>query len=92
MSAKIVAAVSLVLLVVFHAQLWTGEGGVRSVSELQEKLNQQHAQNAEARLLNEQMRSELNDLQEGLGIVEERARAELGMVKPNEIYVSVLPR
>jgi cell division protein FtsB len=33
--------------------------------------------------------AEINDLREGLEIVEERARAELGMVKANEIYVQV---
>ena len=29
------------------------------------------------------------DLREGLEMVEEKARAELGMVKPNEIFVQV---
>jgi cell division protein FtsB len=31
--------------------------------------------------------SEIKDLQEGLEMVEEKARSELGMVKPNEIFV-----
>jgi cell division protein FtsB len=31
----------------------------------------------------------VNDLKEGLEIVEEKARMELGMVKPNEIFVNV---
>ena len=45
-----------------------------------------------ARLVNEQLSSEVDDLKAGLGMVEERARMELGMVKPNEIFVQVSPR
>jgi cell division protein FtsB len=33
--------------------------------------------------------AEVNDLKEGLEMVEEKARAELGMVRPNEILVQV---
>jgi cell division protein FtsB len=32
----------------------------------------------------------VSDLKEGLEMVEEKARMELGMVKPNEIFVQVL--
>ena len=34
-----------------------------------------------------QLSAEVRDLKEGLEMVEEKARLELGMVKPNEIYV-----
>jgi cell division protein FtsB len=40
-------------------------------------------------MVNEQLSAEINDLKEGLNMVEERARNELGMVKPNEIYVQI---
>ena len=36
---------------------------------------------------NEQLRAEIRDLREGTEIIEERARRELGMVKPDEILV-----
>jgi cell division protein FtsB len=35
--------------------------------------------------------AEVKDLKEGLQIVEEKARGELGMVKPNEIFVQISP-
>jgi cell division protein FtsB len=35
------------------------------------------------------LRAELRDLRDGLDRVEERARAEIGMVKPNEIFVQL---
>ena len=39
-----------------------------------------------------QVQAEVRDLREGLEMVEEKARAELGMVKRDEIYIQVTPR
>ena len=89
---RIVPAVLIVLLVIIHAQLWVGRGSLTNVAALQRKLDQQKTANAQARLVNEQLASEVEDLRAGLGMVEERARIELGMVKPNEIFVQVTPR
>lgn len=89
---RIVPAVLIVLLVIIHVQLWVGRGSLPNVAGLQRKLEAQKAANAQARLVNEQLASEVEDLRAGLGMVEERARIELGMVKPNEIFVQVTPR
>jgi cell division protein FtsB len=45
--------------------------------------------NAQAERTNSRMEAEIRDLREGLEMVEEKARSELGMVKPNEIFVQV---
>ena len=79
----------LVLLVILHAQLWFGRGSVPNVAQMQGKLDAQKDKNAQARLANERLGSEVRDLKEGVEMVEERARMELGMVKPNEIYVQI---
>ena len=92
MSNRAVPAVLIVLLVVVHAQLWFGRGSVPNVTSLQRKVDQQRAANNQARLANDQLSSEVDDLKAGLGMVEEKARMELGMVKPNEIFVQVTPR
>jgi cell division protein FtsB len=76
-------------LVILQGQLWLGRGGVPTVAELERELAQQKATNEEARRKIEQLSAEVNDLKEGLNMVEERARHELGMVKPNEIYVQI---
>ena len=47
---------------------------------------------AAARDRNGQLAAEVRDLREGLEIVEERARWDLGMVKPDEILVQVTAR
>jgi cell division protein FtsB len=89
MGNRTVPIVLIALLVILQGQLWLGRGGVPTVAELERELQQQKATNEEARRKIEQLSAEVNDLKEGLNMVEERARHELGMVKPNEIYVQI---
>jgi cell division protein FtsB len=79
----------LTLLVVFQLQLWLGRGSVPDVWRLQQQYQTQVAQNSQAELKLERMRAELRDLRDGMEMVEERARSEIGMVKPNEIFVQI---
>jgi cell division protein FtsB len=86
---RLVPAILIALLLVVQAQLWFGRGSVRNVAAMQQKLDAQKAANAKSQQANEQLASEVRDLKEGLETVEEKARTELGMVKPNEIYVQI---
>lgn len=86
---RFAAVFLLVCLAVVHAELWFGKGGVPRVSALRAELRVQQKANAEATARNEQLAAEVRDLQEGLEMVEEKARTELGMVKPDEIYVQL---
>jgi cell division protein FtsB len=78
-------------LLVVQAQLWIGSSGKPYAMSLQLQLDRQLAANAAARARNERMVAEVRDLKEGLEMVEERARWELGMVRPDEILVQVTP-
>ncbi|HET6828074.1 MAG TPA: septum formation initiator family protein [Ramlibacter sp.] len=89
MSSKVVAALLIGLLAVVQAQLWLGRGSVGDVAQMQRKLDEQKAANTQAQQANERLAAEVRDLQEGLEMVEERARMELGMVKQGEIYVQI---
>ena len=89
MRSRIVPIVLTLLLLVLQYQLWTGRGSVPDVTRQQEALTRLNEANARAALANERLGSEVRDLQEGLEMVEERARAELGMVKPNEVFVQI---
>ncbi len=89
MRVRIVPVVLAVLLLILQFQLWTGRGSVRDVSQLEQKLAQQKESNARMALANDRLSSEVNDLKEGLEMVEERARQELGMVKPDEVFVQI---
>ena len=89
MQKRIVPAILIALLMLFHAQLWIGRGSVPNVRDLQQKLDQQLIKNSAAQAGIDQLAAEVRDLREGLEMVEEKARSELGMVKPNEIFVQI---
>jgi len=86
---RVIPAILIALLVLFHAQLWIGRGSIPSVQDLQQRLDELVANNAKAQAGNDQLSAEVRDLKEGLEMVEEKARSELGMVKPNEIFVQI---
>ncbi len=86
---KFLGLILAAFLVAIQAQLWLGKGGVARVAELKSELAQQVAANDQARARNAQLDAELRDLREGLEMVEEKARFELGMIKPDEVYVQV---
>jgi cell division protein FtsB len=69
--------------------LWFGRGSLASVAHLRTQLSEQNQLNNQAQLANNQLAAEVRDLKEGLEMVEEKARTELGMVKTNEIYVQI---
>ena len=91
MGSRLVPVVLLALLAALHAQLWLGRGSLPRVHEMQRQINDQKAANAQASQANARLASEVHDLKEGLDMVEDKARNELGMVKQGEIYVQYTP-
>ena len=89
MARRLIPALLIALLFVVHAQLWFGRGSVPKVASMKQQLATQDQANRDAQLRNDQLLSEVRDLQEGLDMVEELARQELGMVKPNEVFVQI---
>ena len=87
MGSRLVPVVLLALLAALHAQLWLGRGSLPRVHEMQRQINDQKVANAQASQANERLALEVHDLKEGLDMVEDKARNELGMVKQGEIYV-----
>lgn len=91
MGSRIVTVVLVALLAMLQGQLWFGRGSVLRVNGMQQQLRTQNDANEAAAESNQRLASEVQDLREGLDMVEEKARSELGMVKPNEILVQYLP-
>jgi len=88
-SRFVVPVVLAILLALLQFQLWSGRGSIPEAAGLEKKLADQKEANAKAQVTNERLESEVKDLQEGMEMVEERARQELGMVKPNEVLVQI---
>ena len=62
----------------------------RRLGELEKEVAAAQEKNEGLRQRNAKLASEVNDLKDGTGAVEERARFELSMIKQNEIYVQIL--
>jgi cell division protein FtsB len=92
MTMRWITAIFLALLVLVQVDLWFSRNGVFHVRGLNSQLEEVRGQIDEAKARNEQVQAEVKDLREGLEMVEEKARAELGMVKRDEVYIQVTPR
>jgi len=77
------------LLAVVQADLWFGKGNWPYVMGLRNQVDKQLATNEVARNRNARATAEVADLREGLEMVEDKARSELGMVRRDEILVQV---
>ncbi|MEY2790015.1 MAG: septum formation initiator family protein [Limnohabitans sp.] len=84
-----VPLILLGLLVILQMQLWFGRGSIPDVWRLRQQYQQQLDSNMRSEQDIARLRAELRDLRDGLEMVEERARSEIGMVKPNEIFVQL---
>jgi cell division protein FtsB len=82
------ALAALLLLIQFP--LWLGKGGWLAVSDLESQVAATRKKTEDLKARNAKLESEVHDLKDGTGAVEERARYELGMIKQNEIFVQVL--
>ena len=78
------------LLLLIQYPLWLGKGGWLSVADMRDQVASTRQKTEQLQARNAKLESEVVDLREGLGAVEERARYELGMIKQNEIFVQVL--
>ena len=90
--ARSVTWVLATLLLLVQAGLWLGKGSVPHVWSLQSQLKDQVVANESARQRNQRILAEVGDLKDGLEMIEEKARSELGMVRPDEVFVQISGR
>jgi cell division protein FtsB len=87
---RLVPLALLLLLALFQFQLWFGIGNVPSAMRLKTQVDAQAAENAALAKRNAALTAEVNDLKGGQAAIEERARAELGMVKKGETFYQIV--
>jgi cell division protein FtsB len=78
------------LTVITQYPLWWGKGGWLRVHELQNKSVSQQETNEALVARNNALQAEVQDLKSGTAAIEERARAELGMIREGEVFVQIL--
>jgi cell division protein FtsB len=87
---RLLSLILLVLLVVLQMRLWQGEGSWTAEQALQRQVEDQRLENAKLKDRNAALAAEVEDLKSGESAVEERARVELGMIKPGETFYRVV--
>lgn len=87
---KIATYVLLAMLVLLQYPLWFGNGGVFTVWRLHREIAAQQKENDQLKERNRTLEAQVNDLKQGLEVIEGRARSELGMVKKGEAFYQVI--
>ncbi len=82
----------LVCLFVFlQYKLWFGHNGVTDYTRFKSAVTEHEKVNQRLIKRNKLLKADVEDLKIGLEGVEERARNELGLIKPGETFYRVLP-
>lgn len=85
-----VALALMALLALLQYRLWWAGGSGGSVAALRAQVDGQTRENQGLRQRNAALAAEVEDLKSGEAAVEERARSELGMIKPGETFYRVV--
>jgi len=83
-------ALLLFVLLVLQYRLWVGAGSLAELRLMREDIAAREAELEQLAVRNAALRAEVEDLGRGLEALEERARTELGMIKPGEIFLQVI--
>lgn len=70
--------------------LLLGKNGIQDYFAIKKEIEVQQQVNSKLQNRNNEMFAEIDDLQQGLDAIEERARHELGMVKEGETFYRLL--
>lgn len=78
------------LLLIALYNFWFGDSGYRTYQQTQVEIAEQKVKNEKQSQLNQEAKAEAQDLKQGFSAVEERARINYEMVKPNETFYRIL--
>ena len=78
-----------VLIAALQYPMWLGKGGWLQVRAYDRQLAQQREANARLKARNDALDADVRDLKTGSEAIEERARAELGMIRQDEVFFQI---
>ena len=79
----------IALIALLQYPLWFGKGGWLRVWDYDRQLDAPRGVNSKLEQRNAGLDAEVRDLKSGYEAIEERARYELGLIKPGEVFVQV---
>ena len=87
---KLLWSIMLVVIVGLQFRLWAGEGSFAEVSKLRKSVSSLEQANQMLEERNNRLDAQVLDLKNGFAAIEERARADLGMIARNETFFMVI--
>ena len=87
---RLAIALLLLMLIGLQSRLWLGAGSWEQIVSLQRELAAQTVINEGLAARNDRLATEIFDLKNGFGAVEQRARSELGLIKSNETFYLII--
>jgi len=87
---KVLLILLSALLLALQYELWIDNDGLREVWRLTRQIAAHEQEIAKLRDRNHALAAEVIDLKSGLGAVEERARNDLGMIRPGETFFHLI--
>ena len=88
-ASKVLLGLAIILIAGFQYLFRFGEGGYHDHQKLAQKIQQQTEINTELKERNRVLAAEVYDLKNGIEAIEEHARLDLGLVKPNETFAQM---
>ena len=87
---KILGAILAVLILAIQYPLWLGKGSWLRAWQVEDNLSKQKSRNVRLETRNAALAVEVQDLKQGTEAIEERARYELGMIRPDEVFFQIV--
>ena len=83
---KALGIILAALIVLIQYPLWFGKGGWLRAWELDRQVDAAKGRNTDLERRNGALAADVRDLKTGTDAIEERARYELGMTRPDEVF------
>ena len=83
---KALGIILAALIVLIQYPLWFGKGGWLRAWELDRQVDAAKTKNTDLERRNGALAADVRDLKTGTDAIEERARYELGMTRPDEVF------
>ena len=87
---KLLLASGIVLAIFLSYTLAVGKGGLLDIWNMKRDISAQQEQNERLKQRNRELAGEIINLQKGTEAIEERARSDLGLIRPDEVFVQII--
>lgn len=87
---RVLTLIMLGIVLLLQYRIWFGQYGAGDLRQLRSDVSRQAASNEALKQRNQLLYADIEDLREAHEAIEERARNELGLVKPEETFFRLI--